>query len=301
MTATLLEQQGLFQQYLRETPVPLSGYSFVNIFAWQDFFSFEFEIIEGSLCIFARHEAGVFLYLPPLGKDVRVETLRACFKRMEEVNRGNRVSRVENVCAQQLPLFPEDEFSHYHKGYEYCYYRQDIAALKGNPYKSKRSSCNQFIKNHTFQYLPYDDAMLSACVALYQEWAQDRRRAYADNAVALAMLEENTGVHQLVLRYHKELGLVGRVVTVEGEIKAYTVGYPLNEKIFCVLFEVADLSLNGLGAFIFREFCRDAALAPYPFINVMDDFELHNIQRTKNSFHPAVLLPSYVVTRKQGR
>lgn len=143
--------------------------------------------------------------------------------------------------------------------------------------------------------------MRADCAALYQDWAQGRRPVYAGNAVALQMLEENAGVHQLALRHYQDLGLTGRVVTIDGKVRAYTFGYPLNAEIFCVLFEIADLSFSGLGVFIFREFCRDAALTPYKFINVMDDFELGNIERAKNSFRPAVLLPSYVITRKEEK
>ncbi|MBI5024868.1 MAG: DUF2156 domain-containing protein [Candidatus Omnitrophica bacterium] len=299
MTTALLERKELIQQYLREAPGLLSSFSFINIFTWQEFFQFELEVIDGNLCVFARHEAGTFLYLPPLGKNVSAKTIQACFERMDKVNRDKGVSRIENVHAHQLPLFPEEEFSHYNKGYEYCYCRKDLVRLTGNLYKSKRSSYNHFVKNYTFQYLPYDDAMRADCAALYQDWAQSRRPVYANSAVALQMLEENAGVHQLALRHYRDLGLTGRVVTVDGKIEAYTFGYPLNTGIFCVLFEIADLSFNGLGVFIFREFCRDTALAPYKFINVMDDFELENIHRTKLSFRPVALLPSYVVTRKR--
>ena len=305
MTTALLERKELIQQYLREAPGLLSSFSFINIFTWQEFFQFELEVIDGNLCVFARHEAGTFLYLPPLGKNVSSKTIQTCFERMEKVNRAKGVSRIENVPAYQLPLFlpqgasrPAEEFSHYNKGYEYCYYRKDLANLTGNAYKSKRSSYNHFARNYQFKYLPYGDSMLAQCAALYQDWAKSRRPVYADNAVALQMLEENAGVHQLALRYYRELGLAGRVVAIDGEVRAYTFGYPLNEQTFCVLFEIADLSCNGLGVFIFREFCRDAALAPYKFINVMDDFELKNIQRVKDSFKPVVLLPSYTVTRK---
>ncbi len=297
MSAALLERKKLIQQYLREAPGQLSSFSFINIFTWQEFFQFELEVINGNLCVFARHEAGMFLYLPPLGKDVSAKTIEACFERMDKVNRNKGVSRVENVHAHHLPLFPAEEFSHYNKGHEYCYYRRDLVNLTGNAYKSKRSSCNHFVKNYKFKFLPYEDSMRADCAALYQNWAQSRRSAYADNAVALQMLEENAGVHQLALRHYQELGLTGRVVTVDGKIRAYTFGYPLNAETFCVLFEIADLSFNGLGVFIFREFCRDAALAPYKFINVMDDFELENIHRTKLSFRPAVLFPCYVVSR----
>lgn len=296
MTAGLLERKELIQRYLEETPALLSSFSFVNIFTWKEFFQFELETIDGNLCVFARHEVGTFLYLPPLGKNVTPQTIHRCFERMDRANSGKGVSRVENVPAHQLTLFPRGEFSHYNKGWEYLYYRKDLVELVGNPYKSKRFSYNQFVKNYRFQYLPYEDAMLEDCAALYGEWARGRRSGYAGNAAALQMLEENAGVHTLALRHYKELGLAGRVVTVDGKVKAYTFGYPLNKDIFCVLFEVADLSFKGLGVFIFREFCRDAA-APYKFINVMDDFELENVRRTKMSFQPAVMFASYVVSR----
>lgn len=305
MTTALFERKELIQQYLREAPGLLSSFSFINIFTWQEFFQFELETIDGNLCVFARHDGGTFLYLPPLGKNVSAKTIEACFERMAKANRVKGVTRIENVHAHQLAFFPPEDFSHYNKGYEYCYYRKDLANLTGNPYKSKRSSYNHFVKNYTFKYLPYEDSMREDCAALYQEWAKSRRPVYAGNAVALQMLEENAGVHQLALRHYQELGLTGRVVTVDGreapcgsKIRAYTFGHPLNAETFCILFEIADLSFNGLGVFIFREFCRDVTLAPYKFINVMDDFELGNIERAKNSFRPVVLLPSYVVTRK---
>ncbi|MBI5416268.1 MAG: DUF2156 domain-containing protein, partial [Candidatus Omnitrophica bacterium] len=192
MTTALLERKELVQQYLREAPGQLSSFSFVNIFTWQEFFQFELETIDGNLCVFARHEAGTFLYLPPLGKDVSAKTIQTCFERMDKANRNKGVSRVENVHAHQLPLFlpqpkaprgegasrPTDEFSHYNKGYEYCYYRKDLAGLTGNAYKSKRSSYNHFVKNYSFKYLPYEDSMLEDCAALYKDWAQGRRPAY---------------------------------------------------------------------------------------------------------------------------
>lgn len=294
-TATLLENKELVEKYLRQSSLQLSSFSFTNIFTWQEFFQFEFEIIDQNLCVFARHEAGTFLYLPPLGKNVSVKTIQTCFEKMNAVNRHKGVSRIENVPQQLLPSFPADKFKHYNKGHEYCYYRKDIAELTGTPYKSKRSSYNQFVANNTFKYRPYEDAMFEECAQVYQNWAQDRGQRYADNMVHVQMLEENAGVHSLGLRHHRELGLVGRVVLVDGKIRAYTFGYPLNPEIFCILFEVADLSFNGLGVFIFREFCRDAAVAPYKFINAMDDFELKNIESTKMSYHPAVLLPSYTI------
>jgi uncharacterized protein len=97
------------------------------------------------------------------------------------------------------------------------------------------------------------------------------------------------------LENFKELGLEGRVVFVKDKVKAYTFGYPVNSEVFCVYLETTDLSINGLAVHIFREFCNDAQVRKFKFINAMDDFCLKNIERTKLSFRPSVMLPSYAV------
>lgn len=297
MTMELLDQKAFIEGYLGQEKSPLSTLSFPNIFLWKDFFHFDLQVIDGSLCIFARDTLGCFLYLPPLGPDVSLGTIETCFDRMRRENRGNGISRIENVTEDRLPLFPPQRFSFFKKDYEYCYYRKDIAGLRGNTYKSKRSSYNQFQKNHAYQYLPYQEEMRQECERLYQEWAAVRARCFAGDAIYLQMLEENARVHGLALQYAKELGLVGRVVLVEGKLRAYTFGFEVNPDVFCVLFEVADLKASGLPVFIFKEFCDDPTVRGYRFINVMDDFAMEGVRRTKMSFAPSLLWASYTVSQ----
>jgi hypothetical protein len=295
----LLQHKPLVDRYLDEIPRQLSAFSFVNIFAWQEFFQFDFKVIDGNLCIFAQNAVGCFLYLPPLGSNVSAGVVEACFQMMEDANQGSGVTRVENVGEQHLPLFPADRFSYFHKGYEYCYYREDLVALRGNPYKSKRSSYNCFVRRYACRYAAYEPEMLTECMALYRRWARGRREIYADDIYG-HMLRENEKVHELVLRYYQPLGLTGRVVMVDGGIKAYSFGFAGLEDMFCVLFEVADLSVQGLPVYMFRELCNDPDARGCRFINVMDDFGLDNIRKTKMSFRPSVLLPAYVVTKREG-
>ncbi|MCK5178810.1 MAG: DUF2156 domain-containing protein, partial [Candidatus Omnitrophica bacterium] len=138
----------------------MSAFSFTNIFAWKDFFRFNFKVIDECLCVFAKNQIGSFLYLPPLGKGISPDVIDECFEMMEEINRGGGVTRIENVGIEGLPLFPTDKFTHYKKGYEYCYYRDDIASLRGNAYKSKRSSYNRFASHYQCRYVPYEEGMI---------------------------------------------------------------------------------------------------------------------------------------------
>ena len=285
MEYDLLEYKPVVEEYLRDTPAVLSSHSFVSLFTWKDFFEFGFKVIDDALCIFATHEAGTFLYLPPLAKDLSPAVIDTCFADMHERNQGRGVSRIENLDERLLPLFPTEKFFPYCKGYEYYYYRQDLAALAGNDYKSKRSSYNHFCKNYWSAYRPYSPEMQKKCLELYDAWS-NRRKEIDPDPVAVQMLEENRSVHRLVMEHDEALEIVGRVVEVDGELKAYTFGYRLNDQTFCVVLEIADWSVQGLAVYIFREFCADVELKKYKFINVMDDFAMDEVKQTKLSFKP---------------
>ena len=104
--------------------------------------------------------------------------------------------------------------------------------------------------------------------------------------------------HRVALHDAAELGLLGLVVEVEGRLAAYTLGYPLSDSVFCILFEIADRDVRGLAQYIFREFCR--SLARSEFINAMDDSGLEGLRRAKQSYHPERIVTSYIVTAADG-
>ncbi len=295
--ADFLAQKELVEQFLSKTLNRLSGFSFVNIFAWKDFFHFEFEMIDGNLCIFAENEIGMFMYLPPLGEDVSPTGIEKCFARMEAVNKGKGVSRIENVPEDQLSLYSTTKYIPVSKGQEYCYLRQDLVDLKGNAYKDKRALYNFCVKNFEPRYKNYDGKMLRDCSALYERWAESKLSRSIDD-ISRQMIEDNRQVHRIVIENSTALGLVGRVVEVNGVIAGYTFGYPLNDETFCILFEIVDLKYKGLPVYIFKEFCHDTALECYKFINVMDDFALPNLEKTKLSFRPTAMVPAYNVKKR---
>jgi len=59
------------------------------------------------------------------------------------------------------------------------------------------------------------------------------------------------------------------------------------------LFEIANRNIKGLGAYIFREFCRE--LESYELINTMDDSGLEGLRRAKLAYQPLRLVESYII------
>ncbi len=286
----LLRQKPLVDQYLSRQPRPLSSYHFAAIFAWQDFFDFEFTLINQHLCIFAYQNKNSFLYLPPLGEPLDLATLKECFSAMGP----SKIARVENFSVNQLPLVRGGGYNVYAKAQEYVYRKSDLIALKGNAYKSKRHDHNFFTQHFKAEFEPYEERHYQGCLALYQRWAQDRRQ-HSTDPVYQAMLEENARVHALAIQYYRELDLIGRVVTIDGQVAAYTFGYALDEHAFCVLFEIADAAKTGSAVYIFNCLCADTALKSFEYINAMDDFGMPNVAKAKESFHPVSKLPVYTV------
>ena len=297
MKEPLKEYRPVTEDFLRKTTCPLSAYSFAAIFLWRPFFDFVFDKIDGQLCIFAENQLGRFMLLPPLGREPSVVAVEAAFGQMEKANKGSGVTRIENVPLDWLRFFPGEQFRHYNKGYEYLYFRRDIEGLTGNRYKSKRASLNQFLRRNRAEFVAYDPQMRADCLALYEIWAAARRQKYSDG-VYQQFLEDNRTVHALMLQDASELGLTGRVVVVDGKVKGYTFGFPQNDRTFCVLAEIVDLSLAGAAVYIFREFCADPAVQRFMFINAMDDMMFPSMMQTKLSFRPVLLLPAYNITRR---
>ncbi len=175
------------------------------------------------------------------------------------------------------------EFDKIKKYKEYIYLREELSELKGGRFKHKRSSFNFFVKNYNYAYLPYEAKMKGECLKLFSKWAQDRKQKYKD-LYYHRLIDDSLSAQKIAMEEFEELGLIGRVVKIEGVISAYTFGYQLNKETFCILFEITDLKFKGLSQFIFREFCKE--LTKYKYINLMDDSGLENLRRVKKSYRP---------------
>jgi len=274
---------------------PLDAASFAYHYIWRHRLTYLWAELHGHLCLFAESPDGLFMVLPPLGEGPLAQPLEAAFRFMRERNGDSSVTRMENVpeaCVAELRALGYEVAG---KEPDYLYAAADLADLAGEAYRSPRAACNRFMREQGGVLEPYDSRDRTACLSLFQEWREQKQRAGPDDW-AEALLEDAAGAHETALSAGVELGLTGSVVRVAGRIRAYTMGVWLNPSVFCVLLEVADRDIVGLGPFVFREFCRQARAKGACWINTMDDSGLPSLARAKHWYHPARLLPNYVVT-----
>ena len=236
---------------------PLAAASFAYHYIWRHRLTYLWAELHGRLCLFAESPDGLFMVLPPLGEGPLAQPLEAAFRFMREWNGDSSVTRMENVpeaCVAELRALGYEVAG---KEPDYLYAAADLADLAGEAYRSPRAACNRFMREQGGVLEPYDSRDRTACLSLFQEWREQKQRAGPDDW-AEALLEDAAGAHETALSAGFELGLTGSVVRVAGRIRAYTMGLWLNPSVFCVLLEVADRDIVGLGPFVFREFCRQA-------------------------------------------
>ena len=290
-----LKDKTLFCKFLNLKRHQLSVYAFENIYIWTALFKIEWAIIDRNLCVFFRDNTGSFLYLPPLGKKRSAKALSESFRIMDGFNSNKSISRVENLEEQDLMFYRNLGFKLIEKSCDYLCKRADLAGLRGNKFKSKRSSCNYFTKHYQFEYCVLTPRDSRDCLRLYRLWARQRTRVERDQ-VYRGMIQDSKACLELLLKNYAKLDFIGRIVKIGKRARAFTLGFRLTLKTFCVLYEITDLKVKGLAQFIFRRSSEE--LKSYRYINIMDDSGLENLKKVKLSYHPSRVIPAYIAQRQ---
>ena len=288
-----IETKDLAKEFLVRKKCRLSSYAFENIIIWDSLYDILWVKIENSLCIFFKDETGCFLYLSPIGNGFDNDVVKECFKIMDRYNKNPIISRIENIDSHERRYYIEHSYNISKVGCEYVCSRDSLVALKGNKFKSKRSSVNYFKKNYAYQMIPYEATYKKDCLDFFIVWMADRKKKNT-SLLYQQLLNDNLNAFKNFLNYYDFLDAEGYIIKIKNQIKAFTFGYKLNSDTFVILFEICDLRIKGISQFIFEEFCRAQTQKN---INIMDDSCLENLRKVKLSYHPYKLIDKFIAKR----
>ncbi|MDD5004999.1 MAG: phosphatidylglycerol lysyltransferase domain-containing protein [Candidatus Omnitrophica bacterium] len=286
-----LNDKLIFERFLSQRKHSLSAYAFTNIFIWRSIYDIFWAKINKSLCVFFKDRVGCFLYLPPLAKELDLKAVNKCFKIMNGFNKNPVISRIENVETKDTGFYKNSGYEVVLGSYDYVCKKDSLVNLQGNSFKSKRCAVNYFVDNYSFKYRLYQEKDKKECLDLYSLWMKERKEKNKDR-IYEKLLDDNFSVFKATLDYYNKLNFIGRIIKINNDIKAVTLGYRLNKNTFVVLFEVCDLNFKGIAQYIFREFCSELN---YKDINIMDDSGLDNLKRVKLSYRPYKRAENFVV------
>ncbi|HET9869118.1 MAG TPA: hypothetical protein VFR02_01295 [bacterium] len=249
---------------------------------WQDEFLYADAGLAGARFLVAHYDKYVYLPTPP--RPFTRENVEKAFAYMRAVNGpGPGISRIEGLAESQKDQGRSWGFPTRPTLVEYVYERAKTAALAGDAYRSQRAEVNHLVKHHPVLFRPYRRADFPACGDLFEAWKAQRLPALK-GGMGESMLLASQRAHARALRQGEAWGLKAWVVLLGGRLAAYTVGGALDADTFGVHLEVADLTVRGLSAYIFRNLCRQ--MEPYAFINTGDAEGLPRLAESKDHWHP---------------
>ncbi len=168
---------------------------------------------------------------------------------------------------------------------EYLYERQTLVDLPGKKLHPKRTNLRRFLEGN-WAYNPMTIDLISACKQMHRAWclANDCHNNPDQCAETAATME--------AFDHFEQLGLLGGVLTLNGQVVAYAMGEQLGGDTFAVHFEKALPQVTGAYAAINQMFCANG-MQDATFVNREEDAGVEGLRRAKRSYQPIKLLPLY--------
>jgi hypothetical protein len=273
-----------------------AAFAFPYHYMWTALLPYWWMEADGTFVLFTQSPDGWFMPLPPLGPGPLNSAVDHAFALMHQWNGDSPVSRVEHVMNAQRESFAEDEYQFLKAEGDYVYSAGALAALAGDHYKSQRALCNRVERKHRVEREPYRAEHQRDCMELHRRWASQKRGGILD-VMGKFLLEDAESAHARVLKESAQIGVSGTVIRVGHDIAAYTFGYWLTPRTWCILLEVADRSIAGLAQWLFRDTCRIAVAQGAVSINAMEDAGLPGLRATKSAYRPTAILDAWTITR----
>lgn len=171
---------------------------------------------------------------------------------------------------------------------DYIYSVEKMASLSGKKYHGKRNHITNFKKNNpNWKFEKIRRENIDECIALHTRWINDKDPDDEDYSFEFEAV-------LTAFEHYEELGFVGGLIRVDGEVIAYTLGEAqMNSKCFVSHIEKAPADVQGAYPIICQEFTKNC-LMDFEYVNREEDLGIEGLRRAKQSYYPEILLKKWV-------
>ena len=278
-----LEDKPLLDEILKNAKEVSCENTFVNLYVWQEAYNTQIAFKNDNL--FIRYgEGNSISYRLPIGGNLE-EGLKEIFAVSDTAPTfWNPI----NEAFSSLPKWFTDKYDIIpsRDSFDYIYRQSDLANLEGKKYHSKRNHISAFSKKYDWHYEEINSTNLDKIIACAESW-------YSENAERLDefALAEKKGLES-VLENLELFSVTGGAIFIEDKAVAFTLGTPINNKVFDIFAEKALPEFATAYTVINNCFAKE--LGDFKYINREDDMGLEGLRRAKLSYRPAVLLEKYI-------
>jgi hypothetical protein len=285
-----LNDQNLFNAFTQKWDCQLMNYSFAVLFLYRKVCDIQYAVLDNFLLIKSRIEDKDFLMFP-LGEG----NLPALLDKIaNDMLSGTKEVRFYQFCNDMAPLLTQwaEDFcketgnqfciTSMRKDFEYIYSAKQLARLEGHLLKPKRNQINYFTKHNVWNYTPITKDNLEQVKHFNALWDTTK----TDSEISLE--KENIAIKE-AFTYFFELHLQGILLQIEDKIVAFSIGFPLNNDTFLVLFEKADRTCKGAYTMVNKLFSNEIS-KKYTYINRAEDAGVEGLRKAKLSYLPEYLI-----------
>lgn len=284
------DMRGLVEGYTRPLGIRNSEYTFSSLAMWGAGEKMLIAERAGALYIqlaFPGYRRGM---LAPLCKDMT--NFAAAVETAAEYMRENGVEPAFEEAPEQLAgafgalgwdVRPDRDNA------DYVYDAEDLITLAGKKFHAKRNHINRFSSSYDYRYIKLEAGMTEQCMALYREWSKERGEEEGyDYGEEQAIY---TGLTHL-----DALGLTGGGITIDGQLKAFTLGRRIDDEMAVVHIEKADTEITGLFTAINQQFIQNE-FSDMKLINREEDMGIEGLRKAKLSYQPVGFVNKFCVSR----
>ncbi|MGI6710062.1 MAG: GNAT family N-acetyltransferase [Bacilli bacterium] len=257
-----------------------SELQFQNIFAWKEVdnllihFSDNYAVLKGK--------NNLDFFFPPLAE---------CEKSFLE-----GLNFIENYCSTNsipvlfhsipeiyLHLFEKYKLFSQRNFFEYIHYTKDLIELKGKRYHAKRNHIAQFLKNYSYEFLPYKEDFRKDIENLIDFW----NKKHEDNHEKEAIFN--------ILDNLEALECYCDCIFIDNYLCGFAIGF-ISNNVGIILFEKANTTCTGIYSFLENLFIKKN-FSNTLYINRQEDMGIASLRKSKLSLHPEFLEKKYLAVQ----
>ena len=280
----------IIKSYLKKYRYDTCDYNTTNFFAWSHFMNVKWGMYKDRI-LFYNFNTQFMLY--PLGEKLSPEEMYNVSTMIgNEGYKGNFISVPEHYIEKNPGINDHFEPVYDRCNSDYVYLSEKLAELSGKKLRKKKNLISQFMRLHgDYKVEVFESKYIDECLSLSEKWYKDQNGVCDEDKT----LELN--VLKRALENYMITGLEGLLIFCDGKLIAFAFFSELNQETATVHFEKFDYAYKGSAQLINREtaiYLKDR----YKYINREQDVCLEGLRKSKLSYDPEIIMPTYKLIRK---
>jgi hypothetical protein len=287
-----LNHSGILEEFLKQYPQPLSGYTVATLTAWCPTYHYEWVFAEPETLLIScvPYPATERHLLQPVGSfapELQQKIVAAADTMqypLKMVNVSNRFLKQNPEILKFFGAAENRSFSNY------LYRSEELAVLHGRKYSKKRNLLSQAFKQYEWVCSPLTESDTGACFQVLDSIEKE------EEPLIEGMLEQEIAALKYTLTHFRELRQQGLLITIDGTPVAFSIFEAISPTTVTVHFERALRRFKGLYQVINWETSKVIAEQGCDFINREEDLGDIGLRKAKKSYHPIKLVPAFELT-----